>query len=55
MPTGADTLQAIGIAGDVLGAIASLVPGYGSVAGAGLGLASTGAYFASDVKRDGLD
>lgn len=53
--TNADTLQAIGIAGDVLGAIASLVPGYGSVAGAGLGLASTGAYFASDVKRDGLD
>lgn len=53
--TDADVMQAIGIAGDVLGAIASLVPGYGSIAGATLGLGSTGAYLASDIKRDGLD
>lgn len=53
--TNADVLQAVGIAGDVLGAIASLVPGYGSIAGAGLGIGSTGMYLASDIKRDGLD
>lgn len=53
--TAADKTELAAIGADVAGALTSLIPGYGNIAGAGLGLVGTGTQFASDVRRDGLD